>query len=129
MMTGQGGEHFSARPVLIDAEVFDGLLDLIGAEALTDIVDSSRRQFAGARPVLVAALAGQDLPTLHHTAHDLKSSALNIGLTDLGALARDVETACRMGRDDDALRLTEKLFPLIDQACAVLDGLLGPKAN
>lgn len=129
MMTGQGGGYFSVRPVLIDAEVFDGLLDLIGAEALTDIMDSSRRQFAAARPVLAAALAAQDLRTLHHTAHDLKSSALNIGLRDLGALARDIETACRMGRDDDALRLGETVFPLLDEACTALDGMIGPKAN
>lgn len=107
----------------IDAGVFDGLLDVIGAEALTEVLDSCRRQFEGSQVTVAAALVARDVSLIQNLAHDLKSSALNVGLTDLGALARAVETACREGRGADALALAEGLPERMAQACATLEAI------
>lgn len=116
---GAGGRQ------LIDRHVLEGLLEMIGAEALTEVVDSCRRQFQACRCTVAAALDGRDVQALRLIAHDLKSSAGNIGLTDLNSLARAVETACRENRHGDALQLARGLTDHLDQACAAIDAI-GP---
>ena len=105
---------------MIDQRVLDGLLEVIGAEALTDVLDSCRRQFEDSQMIVTAALARGDSAELLRLTHDLKSSALNIGLNDLGGLAREIETACREGHGSDALRLAQGLGERLLQACAAI---------
>jgi HPt (histidine-containing phosphotransfer) domain-containing protein len=114
---------FAFGQARIDEGVFDGLLDIIGAEALTEVLDSCRRQFDASHAVVAAVLASGDLDQLRHLAHDLKSSALNVGLTDLGGLAKEVETACRERRDAQALTLAQGLSERLTQASATLMAL------
>lgn len=117
------GRAYAFGAAAIDEGVFDGLLDVIGAEALTEVLDSCRRQFEASQVVAAAALATRNVEQLRHLTHDLKSSALNVGLSDLGALAREVETACRESRDREALALAEGLAERLAQACATLEAI------
>ncbi|GEM_PF-2958039 len=120
--SGQGGAYPFGATVM-DSGVFDGLLDIIGAEALTEVLDSCRRQFEDSQIEVAAVLGARDVMRLRHLTHDLKSSALNIGLNELGSLARAIETACRENRGQDALDLAEGLSERMAQACAVIKAI------
>lgn len=51
---------------------------------------------------LEEALGREDWPGMADGAHMLKGTLSNMGLTDLGDVARNLELACKQGRADEA---------------------------
>ena len=69
------------------------------------------------------ASKSDDVGQMTYFAHDLKSSAANVGLSQLSGLCREIEVACDDGRLEDARTLGENLSNSVAQAMDALDSL------
>ncbi|WP_323815723.1 response regulator [Cellvibrio sp. NN19] len=82
---------------------------------------------AGSPPLLAqmeTAIAQQNADLLYKTAHNLKNSAANLGLTELAAVCRDCEARARQGSLEQAgqqLQTIQRLYGLSLQALVELE--------
>lgn len=67
------------------------------------------------------AVGGCDMETLHRAAHTLKSSAANLGATDLRACCQGIESAARSGKAEAAAQLVAELPALLAVVLSALD--------
>lgn len=97
-------------------ELRDGLL--------LKIIELFRSSTPGLLQQLKDAAAMHNADALYKTAHNLKNSAANLGLTDLAAACRDCEAKARQGeleQIDSQLAAIESLYALSLQALLVLE--------
>jgi HPt (histidine-containing phosphotransfer) domain-containing protein len=80
-------------PSLIDRATFTDLREAVGAEFVTELVDTFLDEAPGMLAQLRAALAGSDADSYRRAAHSLKSNANTFGARDLAGKARDIELA------------------------------------
>ena len=92
------------EPGALDPAAIEALLDLAGGDL--DFVDEIADTYVADAPQQVEAIgaaveAGDDA-ALVAPAHTLKSSSASVGATRLSELARELETAARLGAVPDA---------------------------
>ncbi|GGY06299.1 ATP-binding protein [Paludibacterium paludis] len=94
-----GSSDGDAPPAWLDAATAGELLEVLGRDSYADLLETFFR-VENPTAELGEALSGGDVVRLRDRAHALKGSALNLGLSDIGNLARDIEQAARQGRID-----------------------------
>jgi signal transduction histidine kinase/DNA-binding response OmpR family regulator/HPt (histidine-containing phosphotransfer) domain-containing protein len=90
-------------------------------EILTVFGDEVRGLLAGLRPEPGAV---SDLVTVRRLAHTLRSSAANVGATELARSAATLEEAAIDRRSDDVPRLVVEVEVAADAACRAVDRLI-----
>ena len=112
----------------IDQAVWTNLIEMTGGdvEFVDDLVDTyladGERQVAALRE----AAAGGSADDLVRPAHSLKSSSLNVGALDLGALCRALEESARTGKVPDA---TQQVTAIVTGFEEVRSALLAERAE
>jgi len=119
----QLGDGDGAERAVLDTSVVETLKQDYGSESAAEFFDMFREIGPENVTAFAAASATDDLGLMMHHAHDLKSSAANVGLARLSALSRKVEVACDEGRLDEARNLGGALPAALDQALKALDGM------
>jgi HPt (histidine-containing phosphotransfer) domain-containing protein len=100
---GAASSHEAADPgkridaARIDAAALGQLLQDVGPEMFTVIVERCRGDLPGQVGAVVAAAAGGDLAEASRAAHALKGAAGSVGLLGLAAPAAILEEACAGG--------------------------------
>jgi HPt (histidine-containing phosphotransfer) domain-containing protein len=83
---------------VIDKATFEELKQMSGADFINELIDA----FLDDSPQMIgqmeAALAAGDVESFRRNAHSLKSNANTFGATELGILAKELET---MGKEKD----------------------------
>jgi signal transduction histidine kinase/ActR/RegA family two-component response regulator/HPt (histidine-containing phosphotransfer) domain-containing protein len=90
-------------------------------EILTAFGDEVRGLVAGLRPELGAT---SDLVTVRRLAHTIRSSAANVGATELARSAVTLEEAATDGRRTDVPALVAEVEVAADAACRAVDRLI-----
>lgn len=86
----------TSQTAMLDPIVLEGLRDLAGEQHLV-IIERFLIFSSGAFTDIEAALADNNIKNVKEVAHSLKSSSLQLGATELGNLATDLEAACHAG--------------------------------
>ncbi|MFG6590352.1 ATP-binding protein [Sulfitobacter sp. 1A12157] len=108
------------RPLLNEQQIAD-LLDLLGAEKLRERVEKLDQQVATDLPDLMAADA---LPDLQARAHAMAGMCGMLGADRLHGLLKEIETACKTGKDEEARALAEALPATCDATLAAMKAQL-----
>ncbi len=90
---------------IVDHGVLAELEAALGRDQVDALLADCLRQLEILVPRLAAAAMRRDAQAMRATAHELKSSARNLGLGSLGDLAEAVELACREDRVEEAAQL------------------------
>jgi two-component system sensor histidine kinase BarA len=105
----------------IDRTALERLLDLGGASFVVEMIDV----FCGHTPQLIAAaregLSRGEIPAVERAAHSLKSSAANLGATELRSLAQETEEQARALDLDGLAERVEQLDSAFGRARALLE--------
>lgn len=108
------------RPLLNEQQIAD-LLDLLGAEKLRERVEKLDQQVATDLPDLMAADA---LPDLQARAHAMAGMCGMLGADRLHGLLKEIETACKTDKDEEARALAETLPATCDATLAAMKAQL-----
>ncbi|MFG6563224.1 ATP-binding protein [Sulfitobacter sp. 1A13421] len=108
------------RPLLNEQQIAD-LLDLLGAEKLRERVEKLDQQVATDLPDLMAADA---LPDLQARAHAMAGMCGMLGADRLHGLLKEIETACKTDKDEEARALAEALPATCDATLAAMKAQL-----
>lgn len=87
----------------IDAATFANLLEMTGGDMafVDELVDTYLDEGDRLVEDLVVAATAGDVEAMVRPAHSMKSSSLNVGALELGALCRSLEEDARSGALDD----------------------------
>jgi PAS domain S-box-containing protein len=96
----------------ISTTVLDQLEQDTGVEMLPRMMKIYFQESRGRFLRISQAGAAHDLSLLEHEAHALKSSSGTMGAVALQVLAKDLESACKLGDEDLALSLVAKIQPV-----------------
>jgi len=102
---------------MLDPIVLEGLRDLAGEHHLT-IIERFLEFSSGAFTDVEDALTDNNINSVREVAHSLKSSSLQLGATELGNLARDLEAACQEGDMKAAHSIVPQLRLIGEQTMA-----------
>jgi HPt (histidine-containing phosphotransfer) domain-containing protein len=111
----------------LDPTAMTRLLEITGGdqgfvdELVDTFIDDATTQIEALR---AAAITG-DAETIVRPAHSLKSNAANVGATELGELARELEADGRAGRVPD---VAARIARVETEFTAVRDALLAERA-
>lgn len=108
------------RPLLNEQQIAD-LLDLLGAEKLRERVEKLDQQVATDLPDLMAADA---LPDLQARAHAMAGMCGMLGADRLHGLLKEIETACKTDKGEEARALAEALPATCDATLAAMKAQL-----
>lgn len=114
-----GGSSDAARTV-IDQDVFDGLADAIGPEAMSELLEKVATDVQSARGRLERALGGPDLAEMRAATHILISVAGAVGATRVQGIARSMNAGSHSGTPTG---LKEAGDRLLAEIAALLDDL------
>jgi HPt (histidine-containing phosphotransfer) domain-containing protein len=118
LMDGFGG---SAVPAVLDAGALDELVDVIGAESVTEALGLFFESAAEAVSRIVAALERADLAEAGRQAHALKSSAALLGAAALASAMTRLEAASRQGHMAAAQEIGRGVNALLHESLAALN--------
>ena len=82
----------------IDKATFDVLKQMSGEDFIGELIDAFLEDAPTMLDAMRSALETQDVETFRRNAHSLKSNANTFGATELGELAKELES---MARDND----------------------------
>lgn len=105
---------------LIDFSVLDQWNDELGKDTVRNLIGIYLKNSAELLDTLAAAAAEKDLAKLARTAHGLKGSSSNLGISAMFGPARTLEAAARGGDEERALALTASLRATFDQVVMAL---------
>jgi HPt (histidine-containing phosphotransfer) domain-containing protein len=96
----------------IDKAVFEALKQMSGADFMNELIDAFLEDAPQMIQNMRAALDTNDSESFRRNAHSLKSNAYTFGATELGALARELES---LGKENnlevgDRLEVLNRLF-------------------
>lgn len=96
----------------IDKAVFEALKQMSGADFMNELIDAFLEDAPQMIQNMRTALDTNDAESFRRNAHSLKSNAYTFGATELGALARELES---LGKENnlevgDRLEVLSKLF-------------------
>jgi HPt (histidine-containing phosphotransfer) domain-containing protein len=106
---------------IIDLATFNELKQMSGADFINELIDA----FLDDAPTMIqnmyAALDKKDVESFRRNAHSLKSNAYTFGATELGTLAKELESMAR----ENNLEVGNKLEILKETFGKVTDELKG----
>jgi len=104
--TGRENAASGTADIVLDIDMLTVLEEQIGRETVLELaaifLDETPGKIAGIR----RAVSDGELPTARRLAHDIRSTAGNMGMRALMSLARDMEQDCAGGRSDRLFDLT-----------------------
>lgn len=80
---------------VIDKATFNELKQISGEDFINELIDAFLEDAPGMIDNMKAALEAGDVEAFRRNAHSLKSNANTFGATELGALAKELETMAR----------------------------------
>lgn len=83
---------------VIDQATFDELKQMSGGDFINELIDAFLEDTPSMISQMEAALSSRDVEVFRRNAHSLKSNANTFGATELGVLAKELET---MGRENN----------------------------
>ena len=110
------------RPLLNDQQMVD-LIDLLGEEKLRERVQKLSDQVADDLPALMAADA---LPDLQARAHAMAGMCGMLGADRLHGLLKEIETACKTDKPEEARGLCNDLPDTWNATEAAMQAQVGP---
>jgi HPt (histidine-containing phosphotransfer) domain-containing protein len=105
----------------IDQGTFEELKGLSGADFINELIDAFLEEGPNMIQNMQTALDTKDVESFRRNAHSLKSNANTFGATELGILAKELES---MGRDNN-LEIGNRLGVLKDAFEKVAQELRG----
>jgi len=81
---------------VIDKATFEELKQMSGADFINELIDAFLEDGPHMIRQMETALAARDIESFRRNAHSLKSNANTFGATELGTLAKELET---MGKE------------------------------
>ena len=96
----------------IDAKALQNLREMVGEdepEAFIEVVESYLKDLPDLLATLETALQQQDAPTLHRSAHTLKSTSATLGAKPLAQLSKELEKLGRTSSEEGTLLPPEAL--------------------
>lgn len=110
-----------AEPVL-DVRVLEEHLSILGAARVIQIMDSFGRNAPDTLAAVADAMEKGDIAGVGKAAHKLASGALTVGLTVLGRLAKQADSAAKRGDDAEALAAARQFHAAFAAGQAALAG-------
>jgi HPt (histidine-containing phosphotransfer) domain-containing protein len=83
---------------VIDKATFEELKQMSGADFINELIDAFLEEGPHMIHQMETALAASDVESFRRNAHSLKSNANTFGATELGTLAKELET---MGKEEN----------------------------
>ena len=83
---------------VIDQATFEELKQMSGGDFINELIDAFLEDTPSMISQMEAALSSRDVEVFRRNAHSLKSNANTFGATELGVLAKELET---MGRENN----------------------------
>jgi signal transduction histidine kinase/CheY-like chemotaxis protein len=117
------GEIMAAVPsgeTMVDGSVIDSLAEVLGPAKMNDLVVTFVDDIRARVGRIALAAGDENMDDLRREAHDLKSTAGNLGLMQLSDLGASIETACRAG-EERAFQMATEVSDLTDRSLAALD--------
>jgi HPt (histidine-containing phosphotransfer) domain-containing protein len=90
-------EALEAEDMPLDDDVLENLLDLGGAEMLSELSEMFFEDAGSALTELQKAVEGNDAPTVERVAHTLKGGSGNMGAKDMSRICAELEDAGASG--------------------------------
>jgi PAS domain S-box-containing protein len=120
----------STHTQILDTGVFEQLARDTSPEIVPKMLAAFSKETTGRIDTLkqLADAGAADHEQLQREAHTLKSSAATFGASELHAIARDVETACRAGEPDRARSMLAELIHSGERAIAAVEAYLAGQA-
>jgi len=106
---------------VIDKATFEELKQISGADFINELIDAFLEDAPNMIQNMRTALATKDVESFRRNAHSLKSNANTFGATELGILAKELES---MGREKN-LEIGNRLEVLKDAFANVAEELKG----
>jgi len=106
---------------VINQATFNELKQMSGEDFINELIDAFLDDAPNMLQNMETALKTKDVDSFRRNAHSLKSNANTFGATELGTLAKELET---MGRDND-LEIGNRLNVLKEAYTQVADELKG----
>jgi PAS domain S-box-containing protein len=119
-----------AHTPVLDTGVFEQLARDTSPEIVPKMLAAFSQETAGRIDTLkqLADAGAASHEQLQREAHTLKSSAATFGATELHAIARDVEMACRAGEPDRARSMLAALIDSGERAISAVEAYLAGQA-
>ena len=89
-------------PSIIDLPTFEALKEAMGADFITELVQTYFEETPQLLSKLEQALAKQDCDAFRQAAHSIKSTSNSFGALQFGSLAKELEMMGRESRLDGA---------------------------
>ena len=106
---------------VINKRTFEGLKQMSGGDFINELIDAFLEDAPHMIQNMRTALAAKDAELLRRNAHSLKSNAYTFGASELGALAKELES---MGRENN-LNVGDRLEVLHEAFGRVVEELKG----
>lgn len=107
---------------VIDRATFEELKQMSGEDFISELIDAFLEDGPKMLNNMQTALAANDVESFRRNAHSLKTNASTFGVTELGALAKELEYMARQNNLDIGNRL-EILNESFSVAAAELRGM------
>ncbi len=117
------GEIMAAVPsgeTMVDGSVIDSLAEVLGPAKMNDLVVTFVDDIRARVGRIALAAGDENMDDLRREAHDLKSTAGNLGLMQLSDLGASIETACRAG-EERAFQMATEVSDLTDRSLSARD--------
>jgi HPt (histidine-containing phosphotransfer) domain-containing protein len=108
-------------PTLIDFSVLDQWRGELGEDTVRSLIGIYLKNSAELLDSLAAEAAQKDMDKLARTAHGLKGSSSNLGITAMFGPARTLEMAARGGDAERALAIVATLRATFDHVAKMLE--------
>lgn len=106
----------------IDQATFNELKQISGADFINELIDAFLEDAPQMLQSMRTALNTKDVESFRRNAHSLKSNAYTFGATELGALAKELESMAKENNLDVGDRL-ETITAAFDQVAEELQGM------
>jgi histidine phosphotransfer protein HptB len=107
---------------VIDKATFDELKQISGADFINELIDAFLDDAPSMIQNMQTALDTKDVESFRRNAHSLKSNANTFGATELGVLAKELESMAK-GNNLDVGNKLEVLKEALDKVAEELKGM------
>jgi PAS domain S-box-containing protein len=119
----------AAASAIVDEQRLADIAGIMSAEKFDALIESWLQSTADRLDRIRLAAKGADLAQLRREAHDLVSTAGNIGASHLAAIARRLESACVCGDEGGVAPLVDEIGAAAPSACAAVRKRLAIKGQ
>jgi CheY-like chemotaxis protein len=102
-------KYKSKMNLVMDDTIFQGLLDALGKEQVTSLIEGFSSKADEIIEQIAVAAAQKDSPALSARAHELKGMAANFGMREISEIAGKIEKAAKTSQTLTAIEEAKKL--------------------